>query len=300
MAARVDSCFVCGASGQASTSGQDSEEDEAEGDSSSLAFTVLTSISFKDRSLCFKQGGVSELTIGSWCLATARPHACHDDVHVLCAVRLRKVQSLAEHAALSPVLGIAAWARARGPVRLAACVVAHGGLALLGGPPAVLHAAPLHVPGSLMCACHAGRGYGEAPAGLTWPRWPVRRKVGLTTREIYIYIDWPQQAKPHGQPPVQLLRRARAGPACRQMLLLELMVHMAGINGAPEQVQSDPDTLAVWMQELYSRAYALCVAARCGCQRAKHARLCRAWGTRLLSLRTWSAMLGAPACPLLP
>ena len=58
------------------------------------------------------------------------------------------------------------------------------------------------------------------------------------------------------------------------MLLLELMVHMAGINGAPEQVQSDPDTLAVWMQELYSRAYALCVAARCGCQRAKYAMPC--------------------------
>lgn len=88
VAARVDSCFVCGASGQASTSGQDSEEDEAEDDSSSLAFTVLTSISFKARSLCLKQGGVSELTIGSWCcLATQRHAHMHAMTVCMCCVQ---------------------------------------------------------------------------------------------------------------------------------------------------------------------------------------------------------------------
>lgn len=42
----------------------------------------------------------------------------------------------------------------------------------------------------------------------------------------------------------------------------DLSLHFAMLNSAPEAVQVNPDALIVWIQELYSRAYALQVVAR--------------------------------------
>ncbi len=46
----------------------------------------------------------------------------------------------------------------------------------------------------------------------------------------------------------------------RQRLLV-LAAHLASVNRAPASVQSSPEALAVWLQELYCRAYALQVVA---------------------------------------
>ncbi|EFJ43204.1 hypothetical protein VOLCADRAFT_106941 [Volvox carteri f. nagariensis] len=43
--------------------------------------------------------------------------------------------------------------------------------------------------------------------------------------------------------------------------LLVLAAHLASVNGAPGEVQSSPEALAVWLQEVYCRAYALQVVA---------------------------------------
>lgn len=53
---------------------------------------------------------------------------------------------------------------------------------------------------------------------------------------------------------------------CSQQLLLELCLHLASVNRAPGEMQSNPEALVVWFQELYSRAYALQVVARYGMQ----------------------------------
>lgn len=45
-------------------------------------------------------------------------------------------------------------------------------------------------------------------------------------------------------------------------LLLRLSAHLAAANQAPDELQGSPQALAVWVQELYSRAYALQVVAR--------------------------------------
>lgn len=106
MAARADSCFVCGASGQASTSGSDSEADEAE-DSNGLSFTVLTSISFKDKSLCFKRGGVGAVVVDDercWVAAASIDfrHACLPCLQFACGRcrGLRSTQRFLQFAAL--------------------------------------------------------------------------------------------------------------------------------------------------------------------------------------------------------
>lgn len=44
--------------------------------------------------------------------------------------------------------------------------------------------------------------------------------------------------------------------------LLVLAAHLAAVNQAPAAVQSSPEALAVWLQELYCRSYALQVVAR--------------------------------------
>lgn len=48
----------------------------------------------------------------------------------------------------------------------------------------------------------------------------------------------------------------------REQLMKDLSLHFAMLNAAPEAVQVNPDALIVWIQELYSRAYALQVVAR--------------------------------------
>ena len=47
-----------------------------------------------------------------------------------------------------------------------------------------------------------------------------------------------------------------------QQRLLTLAAHLASLNRAPDSVQASPEALAVWLQELYCRAYALQVVAR--------------------------------------
>lgn len=42
----------------------------------------------------------------------------------------------------------------------------------------------------------------------------------------------------------------------------ELLVHFAVTNQVAEEVQANPDALATWAQEVYSRAYAVQVLAR--------------------------------------
>lgn len=49
---------------------------------------------------------------------------------------------------------------------------------------------------------------------------------------------------------------------CRVILAQELCAHFAATNQAPEHVQTNPDALALWVQELMCRAYALQVVAR--------------------------------------
>ncbi|MEW5306084.1 MAG: hypothetical protein WDW38_010021 [Sanguina aurantia] len=55
----------------------------------------------------------------------------------------------------------------------------------------------------------------------------------------------------------------RLGPQYpdREQLMKDLSLHFAMLNAAPEAVQVNPDALIVWIQELYSRAYALQVVA---------------------------------------
>jgi hypothetical protein len=49
---------------------------------------------------------------------------------------------------------------------------------------------------------------------------------------------------------------------CRQALAQELCVHFASVNQVEDHIQSNPDALVMWVQEVMSRAYALHVLAR--------------------------------------
>lgn len=50
-------------------------------------------------------------------------------------------------------------------------------------------------------------------------------------------------------------------PARRLILAQQLCAHFATVNQAPEHVQTNPDAMLLWVQELMSRAYALQVVA---------------------------------------
>ncbi len=48
----------------------------------------------------------------------------------------------------------------------------------------------------------------------------------------------------------------------RHALAASLALHLASVNGAPEQLQANVDALLVWAHEVMARAHALRVLAR--------------------------------------
>lgn len=73
----VTCCCVCGADGTPSTSGGGSDDDsDGEGDAS-LYFTVLTGLSFKDRTVAMKRAGVSyDVVLAGAAHGTVSGNAC--------------------------------------------------------------------------------------------------------------------------------------------------------------------------------------------------------------------------------
>lgn len=49
--------------------------------------------------------------------------------------------------------------------------------------------------------------------------------------------------------------------ACRNTRVMDLFMHLAAVNSAPEHITSNTEALALWVQELLSRAYAMQVVA---------------------------------------